>query len=277
MTAVRTDPRTLTWSNLAYWGSGDGERSHVLDIAAPSDASDAPVFVFAHGGAWLGGDKSQAWEPEGGLGCALARRGAVVVSPNYRLGRTDVWRRQAEDLAAATAWTIEHAQDYGGDPLEVYVGGHSAGAHLMAFVALLPDLLAPHGLSPDDLAGAIGIAGLYDLDAFRTHDEPRYEAVRAEVIEPVFGARPERWADASPTEHVGEAGASRFLLIAGDVDPLERQMRPFEERLQAHGHPAESVVVPGADHVSVVAGESGANPVTARRIIRFMEAARFLE
>ena len=53
-----------------------------LNIWAPADARNAPVFVWIHGGALVGGSGRQAMYD----GAAMARRGIVVVSINYRLG-----------------------------------------------------------------------------------------------------------------------------------------------------------------------------------------------
>ncbi len=255
------------------YGEDADDRSRTLDVVARKDAEGVPVLVFAHGGGWLSGDKSQAWQPSGGLGGALVRRGIAVVSANYRLVRRR-WREQAADLAAAVAWTLAHAAEFGGDPLEVHLGGHSAGAHLAALVALDPSFLAAHSLQPTELAGVICIAGLYDLGAFKDAALARYDEICSQVIQPVFGAPSDVWAEASPIAYAGRAPAPPFLLIAGDVDPLDRQIAPFEERLAVFGIDIESVIVPGADHTGIIGRPSGANPVTVRRIARFVEAAR---
>jgi acetyl esterase/lipase len=271
--AEANGPLVEVTTDVPYVDGAAPGSCHLLDVAAPTDAVDAPVIVFAHGGAWVGGDKSRAWEPAGGLGGGLARRGAVVFSVNYRIGKRHAWRDQARDLAAAVAWVVQHAADYGGDRLSVFAAGHSSGGQLAAFVALDPALLAPFELEPTDLAGVIGIAGIYDLSVLHSESGPEYDGLRTAVVEPVFGTSPERWAEASPLECVGGAPAPPFLLIAGGLDPLARQMAPFAKRLQAFGVEAETVVVPGADHSTVMADRQGANPVTARRIIRYVDAA----
>ena len=52
-----------------------------LDVYRPSDASHAPVVVFFFGGSWKSGKRQwYAW-----VGETLARRGLVVVIPDYRL------------------------------------------------------------------------------------------------------------------------------------------------------------------------------------------------
>jgi para-nitrobenzyl esterase len=53
-----------------------------LNIWAPEDARDAPVFVWIHGGALVTGSSREPIYD----GRKLAERGVVVVSVNYRLG-----------------------------------------------------------------------------------------------------------------------------------------------------------------------------------------------
>src|SRR3546814_19776595 len=53
-----------------------------LNIWTPKEAKNAPVFVWIHGGALTGGSGGDPIYD----GSALAERGIVVVSINYRLG-----------------------------------------------------------------------------------------------------------------------------------------------------------------------------------------------
>lgn len=59
---------------------GPGPRRS-LDIYRPNNASKAPVVVFFYGGSWQSGNKaSYAF-----VGRALARRGYIVIIPDYRV------------------------------------------------------------------------------------------------------------------------------------------------------------------------------------------------
>src|SRR5687767_5562361 len=94
--------------DLAYVPEGD-ER-HRLDVYTPPDARDAPVILFFYGGGWRSGDK-KLFEH---LGRAFAMRGIVAVVVNYRLTPTVKSPAHAEDCAAATAWTYQNIEHYGG-------------------------------------------------------------------------------------------------------------------------------------------------------------------
>jgi para-nitrobenzyl esterase len=102
-------------------------------------------MVFVHGGGYiLGSSATPIYD-----GAALARRGCVYVSVNYRLGALGCLDLSAlstsdvslesnlflRDLVMALRWVRENIAAFGGDPDNVTVFGESAGAH--AVVALL--------------------------------------------------------------------------------------------------------------------------------------------
>lgn len=97
-----------------------------------------PVFVWLHGGGNVEG--AGDWPP---LGQALAERGVVVVSFNYRLGAlgflASPWLASEAgrhvsgnygqlDQLAALRWVRANIALFGGDPDRVTIGGQSSGA-----------------------------------------------------------------------------------------------------------------------------------------------------
>ena len=109
-----------------------------LDLYTPRGDASAkrPVFVFAHGGFFAFGDKSEG----SGWGNRLAQRGYVVASVNYRLSSTPVVapvdsdRELQEiddaraDMQTAVRWMRVNAASLRIDPDKIAVGGVSAGA-----------------------------------------------------------------------------------------------------------------------------------------------------
>jgi acetyl esterase/lipase len=143
--------------NLRYQ---PGDRG-TLDVYAPRSADgNAPVVLFIYGGAWDSGRKAQY----AFVGDALASAGIVTVIPNYRVYPEVRWPTFLQDNARAVRWAVNHAADYGGDPCDVFLMGHSAGAYDALMLALDPLWLHAVGLDPArDLQGAIGLAGPYDF------------------------------------------------------------------------------------------------------------------
>ena len=110
-----------------------------LNVWKPANASAAPVMVWIHGGALLSGELAGPLDD----GAALARRGVVVVSVNYRLGvfgylahpqlTTESANRSSGDYGLldqieALRWVRANIARFGGDPANVTVFGQSAGA-----------------------------------------------------------------------------------------------------------------------------------------------------
>jgi len=98
-----------------------------------------PVFVWIHGGGFTNGSGSLAMFD----GAALASKGTVVVTINYRLGPFGYLAHPGlsaedphhssgtyglQDQIAALKWVQRNIAQFGGDPGNVTVGGESAGA-----------------------------------------------------------------------------------------------------------------------------------------------------
>src|SRR5215475_15946006 len=114
-----------------------------LDIYIPEGKPSIPVVVSIHGGSLTEGDKSE--ETHVGQTFASAGIGAVVI--NYRLTPIVSHPGHIEDAAEAFAWVKHHIAEYGGDPANVFLISHSAGAYLISLLALDPRYLAVHKLS----------------------------------------------------------------------------------------------------------------------------------
>lgn len=109
-----------------------------LDVYAPAPANSAtqlPVLVWIHGGAFTNGTAHASWYD----GSHLARRGCVVVAINYRLGAfgfagaTDVG---LQDQIVALTWVREHIAQFGGEAANVTIFGESAGGcSVLALIA----------------------------------------------------------------------------------------------------------------------------------------------
>lgn len=112
-----------------------------LNVWAPANAvrgARKPVMLWIHGGAFLFGSGSQpAYNA-----AALARKGVIVVTTNYRLGALGFLAHPAlsaeqaggalgnyglEDQLAALKWVHRNIAAFGGDPNNVTLFGESAG------------------------------------------------------------------------------------------------------------------------------------------------------
>lgn len=142
-------------------GVAFGAHGQRLDVWRPNDtaAGPRPVVVFFYGGGWHAGTR----QGYAFVARALAKRGFVVVVPDYRKVPTVRFPLFVEDGADALKWVHDHVSDYGGDPAKVAIAGHSAGAHIVALLALDPRYLAARGLDRHFVKAAIGLSGPYDF------------------------------------------------------------------------------------------------------------------
>lgn len=155
-----TDPfvNIIVKRDLRY---GDAER-HRLDVFVPASASNRPVLLFMHGGAYVGGDKHLAGSPfYTNIGVWAARNGMVGVNMTYRLAPQAKWPAAQEDIGSAIAWVKANVATLGGDPNRIYLMGHSAGA---SHVANYMSHSQFHGPEGSGVAGAIIVSAFYDFE-----------------------------------------------------------------------------------------------------------------
>jgi para-nitrobenzyl esterase len=122
-----------------------------LNVVASEEPADGPlpVMFFIHGGGYMFGSSATSVYD----GAAIARRGAVYVSANYRLGALGCLDLSSlstaeyplednlflRDLVMALRWVRDNIAGFGGDPGNVTVFGESAGAHAVATLLAVPE------------------------------------------------------------------------------------------------------------------------------------------
>ncbi|MFB3830141.1 MAG: alpha/beta hydrolase fold domain-containing protein [Bryobacteraceae bacterium] len=244
-------PRPATISDAVELAPGlpyidDGEAKHKLDVYAPKGKRGVPVFFFVHGGAWRSGDRALYRA----LGNRFASNGIAVVAPSYRLAPKNPHPAQIEDVAAAFAWTVRHIERHGGDPGRIFIGGHSAGGHLVALLALDPRYLARHELTPAAIRGVAALSGVYDVRSLSLFPDG---------------------AQASPLTYV-RAGAPPFLVTycQWDYYMLPAQARRLDAALRQAGVASQLVYVPRESHISEITNIWKPEDATARAVLAFL-------
>ncbi|MEC0125520.1 alpha/beta hydrolase [Paenibacillus pabuli] len=95
---------------------------------------DLPVFVYAHGGAWISFDAIDGDEFNKKIADSA---NCVVVNLNYRLLQTEPFPYQQEEMADTVKWLQENAESLKVQPDNIVISGGSAGGHITAGAALL--------------------------------------------------------------------------------------------------------------------------------------------
>ncbi|MEW6158669.1 MAG: alpha/beta fold hydrolase [Verrucomicrobiota bacterium] len=244
--------------NLDYTdGPEEDAAKHQLDLYIPKADGPSPVFFFVHGGAWRYGDRSQ-YPP---LGNRLAKAGFLTVIPSYRLAPKHPHPAQIEDVASAFAWTVRHIAQHGGNTNRIYIGGHSAGGHLSALLALDRKWLERHQIAPTLIRGVAALSGVFNLTTI------------ADSQSSVFGTDFEVRRSASPFFQVREE-APPFLVTYCQWDylTLPAQAREFHRALRDAKVTADLVYVARQNHISTMLNFPKNNDATAEAVLGFLNS-----
>ncbi|CAI5726499.1 unnamed protein product [Hyaloperonospora brassicae] len=248
-----------SWKDVPYVTEAP-HALQALDIAIPRRVplhAKLPTCVFVHGGAWQRGDKSAGLNKD--IDAAFVRAGYLGVTVNYRLSPDVRHPAHVNDVAAAVAWLHGNIAQFGGDPDNMVLVGHSAGAHLVMLIVADPDYLQAAGLKqPVDavVKGAVGISGVYNI--VRLANAPFFGSL---VAEPPFGDRVEHWRQASIMTTVTRVGSTSplakmplLLVNAQDDFHFQQDAQELAHWLMAEGkNPnVQRHVVANCNHFSII-------------------------
>lgn len=127
--------------NIAY-GPAAKQR---LDVYIPPQVAqgqvkNVPILLMVHGGGWRHGTKSRGGVV-GDKAVYWLGQNFIFVSTDYRLLPDAAPDQQAEDVAAAFKYVSANAAKWGGNAQKIILMGHSAGAHLVAYVGARVEML----------------------------------------------------------------------------------------------------------------------------------------
>lgn len=217
----------------------------------PAENPDGRLLLFFHGGGWTSGYKE--WMCF--MAPALNARRITFATAGYRLAPQHIFPTGLDDCAGALDWLGAHAAEYGADPTQLFVGGHSAGGHYAA-------LLAVTGHAVSRIRGCAPLSGVYEFG------EHAGMATRPRFLGPPEAAA-ERYA--SPMRHV-RPGMPPFLLSWGEHDfpHLKRQAQEMLAALQAANVAAKALELPGCDHFTASYAAGDADGLWMRTLDQWM-------
>lgn len=129
-----------------FYGTNPYQSLLVFSSAQPN----GNVLCVMHGGGWTNGYKE--WMAF--MVPALTNCGVTFVSLGYRLAPNHIFPVGYEDCCDGIAWVHRNISSHSGDPGRIFVGGHSAGGHHAALLALRQDGQAPRQLPVNVIKGA---------------------------------------------------------------------------------------------------------------------------
>jgi acetyl esterase/lipase len=208
-----------------------------LDVYRPDGEGVRPVVVFFYGGSWDSGRR----EDYRFAAQAIAAGGFVTVVPDYRLYPQVRFPGFVDDGAAAVAYARRHAAEWGGDPDRVLLVGHSAGAYIVAMLALDGGRLLRTGVPRSAIRGWAGLSGPYDFYPF---DVPASQRT--------FGDWPNPEAT-QPINFAGRGDPPAFLATGtADETVRPRNSEALAARLRRAGVPVVLKHYEGLSHTDTL-------------------------
>ncbi len=244
-------------ARLAY-GS---EPSQYVELFLPPGEGMFPVVLLVHGGCWL--REYQGIVQMRNLAGALAAQGIAVWNVEYRRIDEDGggYPGTYQDAAAALDLLIERAASHRLNIHRLVAIGHSAGGHLVQWLAgrsKLPHTSPLYTEKPLPVHQVIALGSIGDL----RHRAAGIEQVCGVDIEQLTGrpcaARPDVYADTSPAELL--PNGSHTVLINGDLDHVSPPHTALDYAALARqaGDRVETIALPRASHFDEVCASSPA-------------------
>jgi len=247
---------------------GSKEDCLYLNVNAPKDAEDLPVMVFIHGGGFVVGT--------GGFqlsnSAEMVKRGVVLVTINYRLGRfgffahpgldSDIANFGLLDQVAALEWVRDNIEAFGGDPDNVTIFGQSAG-----------------GISVNALMVSPAAKGLFDK-ALVQSGLGREQSISMEEAR----EQGEEFLPGLDADELRDLDATRILgppqdVLGGDMPIVDEVLPRRVADAFAAGEEADVPYVVGttsAEFPDMFLQRLGRNPGAARQALIGADRARFL-
>lgn len=214
-----------------------------LNVFVPRKVSKEklPVLIFVHGGNWNSGSKDQY----GFFGRNFAKNEVITVIPDYTLSPAVSYDEMTQQTAEAIRWTQQHISQYNGDPMRIYLTGHSAGGHLVALATLNPK----YGIDPSTISGIIlNDSGGLDMYGYLQKKPPATENNYLTT----WTNNPETWKEASPLYFIDEETPPILMYMGSKSYPfIKSSSRKFLEALKLFQPNAKLIVLP-KKHVSMI-------------------------
>ncbi|MFN0080294.1 MAG: alpha/beta fold hydrolase [Prosthecobacter sp.] len=229
-----------------------GDLSLKLDLHRPQ-ATNPPLIVYVHGGAWRAGSKSDVPIAK------LLDHGFAIASVDYRLSTQAVFPAQIHDIKAAIRFLRAKSELFHLNTSRIAIIGSSAGGHLAALVGVtngnkvLEGTIGEHLSQSSEVQCIVSLFGASNLQTILPQSTEFGLKMRVPALQLLLGGQPTEKPDlaklASPVAHL-DKDDTPLLLIHGDADP---QMPPEQSQEMAQAYealnlPVRLIMLPGSKH-----------------------------
>jgi arylformamidase len=209
----------------------------ILDIF-PASRPGAPVQAFIHGGYWRSLEKRLFHF----IAESFMSHDITYVAINYPLAPQATMDEIVASCRQAIVWLYQNIAQYNGDPHKIYISGHSAGGHLVAMLMATNWSSFAADLPLDLIKGGCAISGLFNLIPIQlsyVNDDVGMDEAMARRNSPVF---------------LLPSCRSPLIVTVGGAESEEylTQSQELESAWSQQGLPITPLVVPGANHFSIL-------------------------
>ena len=243
----------LEKDNVVYLTLRDtpfGDRNLKVDIFIPSAQNKVyPALLLVHGGGWRAGNKTLNTP----IAQALAAKGLVVISVEYRLSLEAKYPAAIYDLKAAIRWMRAHANEYHIDEKHIAIGGSSAGGQLASLIGTTNENQKFEG-TQGNLDFSSSVQAVVDIDGLLDFTDPENLAVKrnensADVfwLEGFYENNVEKWKEASALHWVNKQSPP-FLFINSSQTRFHAGCKQMVDQLSNFGIYNEVQNLKGSPH-----------------------------
>ena len=213
-----------------------------LDIYRPTlprqnKRTSSPVVVFFYGGCWGECNRLQKKDYQF-VAQSFVANGYTTVVADFRQYPTVNFPEIMTDASQVIRWVSNNISRFGGNPNQLFVMGHSSGAHIAAMLAVNPHYLSN---THSNIKGFIGLAGPYDFLPF------------TEEYQRILFAPAQRYAESQPI-NVITPSAPPLLLLHGKKDTTVGQHNAvnLSRKAQSLGVKQRLILYPQHNHVGIL-------------------------
>jgi len=225
----------------------------------PAKKTGAPLLVFIHGGYWVRcSSKDFSY-----LAAGLVNHGISVAVGNYshcpEVSISEITRQNR----ALVAWLHQEGNNFGIDPSNIIVAGHSAGGQQVGML-VNTDWQGLYGLPSDIIKGGIPISGIFDLSPlFYSYIQPKLQLTYQLI------------ANQSPQLHISKSKIP-LLVSVGEKETSEfyRQTIDFFQAWRGKGNPGKRWVEKGKNHFSIIENLYDPNSSFCQTIVDFVRQTK---
>lgn len=160
-------------ADFTYVAYGRTSPSQQLDIYVPQGPGPFSAVIFAHGGAFMFGDKRMFGRGFRDDVNTLNAAGIALISINYRMSGETRFPAAVQDMKSALRFVRANAARYRIDPAKIALWGQSAGANIALDTGMSPGVALfndPAAMAPNADDHVSAVVSMYGPTAFLAMD-----------------------------------------------------------------------------------------------------------